>query len=63
MKDSPTYCYEKPDITQQRLIEKERDLAGRLASKIQEKEAVSEQAAYLRGALEMMREMNRFNGG
>lgn len=63
MRDSPTYCYDKPSVTQQRLIDKERDLAGKLASKIQEKEAVSEQTAYLRGALEMMREMTRFNGG
>ena len=63
MRDSLTYCYDKPSITQQKVIEKERELARQLAAKTEEKEAVSEQTAYLRGALEMMREMQRFYGG
>ena len=63
MRGDLTYCYESPSIIQQRVNEKKHDMIRRLEEKQQEREAVSQQAAYLRGALEMMGELQRFYGG
>lgn len=63
MRDKLLYCYEHPGVIQQRVLDQQIQLAKQLEETQRQKETASERVAYLRGASDMMRELQKLYGG
>jgi hypothetical protein len=63
MPDCLTYEYDYPSIADERLNAYRLELEEKLKARMTEKEQVEGKIQYLRGALDMMRELRKIHGG